>query len=368
MYGIYIHVPFCIRKCPYCDFYSVTSSEELRRDYLRALRNQILSFGRVAADTVYLGGGTPSLLEPGEIAGLISLIREKFDLAGDAEITMECNPATADAERFRGFLDAGVNRLSLGCQSFQEQTLRSLGRLHSVDEARAAVRDARAAGFKNISVDLMLGIPYETPLIAERDALAAAELEVQHVSAYLLRICEGTPFADGVPGIPDDDVQAECYRRFCSVMDESGYRQYEISNFASDGYESRHNLKYWDCGRWLGFGPGAHMSDSARRHSFPPDIRSFIDAFRDGPVPDPVSLMKDEGAVDAEEYIITSLRTSSGLDASALLRRFGASLTDGQMSFLGKCRDAGLAEISGGRIRLTRDGFLVSNSILTELI
>ena len=368
MYGIYIHIPFCIRKCPYCDFYSVTSSEDLRREYLLALRNQILSFSRVSADTVYLGGGTPSLLEPEEIAGLISLIRERFDLADGAEITMECNPATADTARFRGFLDAGINRLSLGCQSFHEETLRSLGRLHSADEAKAAVKDARSAGFSNISVDLMLGIPYETPFIAQQDALSAAELEVQHVSAYLLRICEGTPFADGVPGIPDDDVQAECYRRFCSVMDESGYRQYEISNFALDGHESRHNLKYWECGKWLGFGPGAHMSDSVRRHSFPPDIKGFIDAFRDGPVPDPLSLMRDEGTVDAEEYIITSLRTSSGLDTAVLSSRFGTLLTGDQMSFLEKCRGAGLAEISGGHIRLTRDGFLVSNSILSELI
>ena len=368
MYGIYIHVPFCIRKCPYCDFYSVASSEDLRKEYLLALRNQILSFDRVAADTVYFGGGTPSLLSPEEIAGIIALLRDRFDIEDGAEITMECNPATAGTAEFRGFLDAGVNRLSLGCQSFQEKTLMSLGRLHSAEEAKAAVRDAREAGFANISVDLMLGIPFETSEIAERDALAAAELEVQHVSAYLLRICEGPPFAEGVPGIPDDDLQAECYRRFCGVMDAAGYRQYEISNFALPGYESRHNLKYWQCGQWLGFGPGAHMSDSVRRHSFVPDIRSFIDAFRGGPVPDPLSLMKDEGTVDAEEYIITSLRTSSGLDAGVLRERFGSSLTSEQISFLARCRNAGLAETEGEHIRLTREGFLVSNSILSELI
>ena len=368
MYGIYIHVPFCIRKCPYCDFYSVASSEDLSRDYLLALRNQILSFDRVSADTVYFGGGTPSLLTPQEIAGIMSLLRERFDIDDGAEVTMECNPATADAAKFRGFLDAGVNRLSLGCQSFQAQTLRSLGRLHSAEEAKEAVRDAREAGFRNISVDLMLGIPFETPDVAERDALTAAELDVQHVSAYLLRICEGTPFAEGIPGIPDDDVQAECYRRFCGVMDVSGYRQYEISNFAVSGYESRHNMKYWQCGQWLGFGPGAHMSNSVTRHSFAPDLRRFIDVFRDGPVSDPLSLMQDEGTVDAEEYIITSLRTASGLDFGILRERFGSSLSSEQTSFLARCRDAGLAEISGEHIRLTREGFLVSNSILSELI
>ena len=368
MYGIYIHIPFCIRKCPYCDFYSVSSDEDLRRNYLSALKNQILSFGRVEADTVYFGGGTPSLLDPREIADIMALLRRQFDISSGAEVTMECNPATADTAKFRGFIEAGINRLSVGCQSFQDETLRSLGRLHSAEEAKAAVRDAREAGFDNISVDLMLGIPYETPAIAEADALAAAELEVQHVSSYLLRICEGTPFADGVPGIPDDDVQAECYRRFCRVMDESGYRQYEISNFAVPGYESRHNLKYWQCGQWLGFGPGAHMSDSVRRYSFEPDIGRFISAFRGGPVTDPLALMRDEGTVDAEEYIITSLRTSSGLDTAILSGRYGVRLSAEQLSFIGKCRDAGLAEVSGGHVRLTRDGFLVSNSILSELI
>ncbi|MGX8685027.1 MAG: hypothetical protein ACSW78_07070, partial [Lachnospiraceae bacterium] len=207
-----------------------------------------------------------------------------------------------------------------------------------------------------------------TPLTAEQDALAATELGVDHVSAYLLRICEGTPFAEGVPGIPDDDVQAECYRSFCRVMDEQGYRQYEISNFARDGRESRHNLKYWQCGQWLGFGPGAHMSDSARRYSFPADIRGYIGTFRGGPVPDPLSVMTFEGTVDSEEYIITSLRTSEGLDLTLLKERFGASLTAEQTAFLGRCAASGLAEISADRIKLTRDGFLVSNSILSELI
>ncbi|MBQ4000460.1 MAG: radical SAM protein, partial [Oscillospiraceae bacterium] len=186
MYGIYIHIPFCIRKCPYCDFYSVSSDEDLRRDYLSALKNQILSFGRVEADTVYFGGGTPSLLDPREIADIMALLRRQFDISSGAEVTMECNPATADTAKFRGFIEAGINRLSVGCQSFQDETLRSLGRLHSAEEAKAAVRDARQAGFSNISVDLMLGIPYETPAIAEADALAAAELEIQHVSSYLL--------------------------------------------------------------------------------------------------------------------------------------------------------------------------------------
>lgn len=368
MYGIYIHVPFCLRKCPYCDFYSVSSSEELRSGYLRALSNQIRSFPRVDADTVYFGGGTPSLLEPEEIASVMQLLRSRFRISEDAEITMECNPATADRDRFRGFLEAGINRLSLGCQSFRKETLGALGRLHSADEARVAVEDARAAGFDNISVDIMLGIPYETPQIAEEDALSAAALGVRHVSAYLLRICEGTPFADGMPGIPDDDTQAECYRKFCAVMDGAGFSQYEISNFAVPGYESRHNLKYWNCGNWLGLGPAAHMSFRGERYSYPSNLRRYISDFSEGPLTDPLSVMTHEGTVDAEEYIITSLRTSDGLDLSVLSDRFGQTLPSESLAFLGRCSDAGLVITGNGRIRLTREGFLVSNSIISEII
>ena len=368
MYGIYIHIPFCLRKCPYCDFYSTAITDGLKNDYLDALENQISSFGPVEADTVYFGGGTPSLLDPDDIARIMSLLGNRFMIHDAAEVTMECNPATADRDRFRGFLKAGVNRLSLGCQSFHEKTLKALERLHSVSESIAAVQDARSAGFKNISVDVMLGIPFEDPRTAEEDAAAVASLKVEHISAYLLRICDGTPFADGVPGIPDDDTQAECYRRFCEVLAGRGYRQYEISNFCRPGFESRHNSKYWSCGQWLGFGPAAHMSNSVSRYSFPPDLKLFTDTFRGGPVPAPVSYMTYEGSVDAEEYVITSLRTAEGLDQSVLKDRFGSSLNDDQKSFLRKCSDAGLAVISGSVIRLTREGFLVSNSILSELI
>jgi len=368
MYGIYIHVPFCLRKCPYCDFYSLAVSPSGKEEYLDALCRHIESSAPVAADTVYFGGGTPSLLEPGEIGRILSAVRSRHSLDPGAEVTMECNPATADREKFRGFLEAGVNRLSLGCQSFSGRCLPALGRLHSAEDSVKAVTDARDAGFSNISVDIMLGIPYEDPETAASDARAAADLGVQHVSAYLLRICEGTPFADGVDGVPDDDVQAECYRQFCSVMDSSGYEQYEISNFAKPGYRSRHNLKYWQCGQWLGLGPAAHSSDGRRRYSYPADLQRYISDFGGGCVIDPLSLMTYEGGVDAEEYIITSLRTSDGLDRAVLRDRFGLELDARQESFLRRCADAGLASVTPERVSLTRDGFLVSNSIISEVI
>ena len=368
MYGIYIHIPFCIRKCPYCDFYSVAVSEDLRRSFLDALKNQILSFSPVTADTVYFGGGTPSLLRPEEISEILDLIRLRNHVTADAEITMECNPATVTQDGLVRFREAGLNRLSVGCQSFHPESLGSLGRLHTAEEAVQTVRDAYSAGFDNVSADIMLGIPFEDPDIAASDARTAASLGLQHISAYILRICEGTPFAEGVDGVPEDDVQAECYRAFCSELDGFGYRQYEISNFARPEYESRHNLKYWQCGDWLGLGPAAHSSLQGIRYSFPSDLRKYISAFRDGPADDPVFLFTEEGEVDAEEYIITSLRTADGLDLGVLKERFGTELGETELDFLRNCERSGLVRISPEHIQLTRDGFLVSNSILSEII
>ncbi len=368
MYGIYIHVPFCVRKCPYCDFYSVKADGSLRQRYIEALLNQMRSFPSVDADTVYFGGGTPSLLEPEEIGRILSCAKERFRISPDAEITMECNPATADREKLKGFLEAGVNRLSVGCQSFDRHLLKRLGRLHGPAQAKEIISLAAEAGFSNISADIMLGVPDETPELAAEDARTAVSLGVKHVSAYLLRICEGTPFADGVAGVPDDDTSASCYEALAKVLADAGYVRYEISNFALPGFESRHNLKYWDCGQWLGLGPAAHMSDGRRRYSTPPDLGAFIGSYSSGPVEDPVSLMKFEGEVDAEEYIITSLRTAKGLDLERLERDYGVSLGPGKLGLISRLRDAGLALFDGRTLSLTGSGFLVSNSIISELI
>ena len=368
MYGIYIHIPFCIRKCPYCDFYSVTKEADLCARYITALKNEILSFDPVEADTVYFGGGTPSLLTPGEIHEIITLLKKHNKITENAEITMECNPASVTVEQLRQFRETGINRISLGCQSFQPQLLTHLGRLHSADEAKQTVMDAKTAGFDNISVDIMLGIPYATPETTRADAEAALSLGVQHVSAYLLKICEGTPFADGVPGIPSDDVQADCYKVFCDVMKAGGMHQYEISNFAVPGYESRHNKKYWQCGQWLGLGPAAHMSTGNFRASFPKSIRIFLDRFEDAPSTDPLRFFKYEGYVDGEEYIIMALRTDEGVSRSVLKNRFGLELTEEQETFLSNCEKHGLVEKDGDHIRLTEEGYLLSNSILSELI
>lgn len=368
MYGIYIHIPFCIRKCPYCDFYSVAKEPDLCSRFLAALKNEVLSFDPVDADTIYFGGGTPSLLDPEKISDIITLLKNHNRITEDAEITMECNPATVSVEHLRKFREAGVNRLSIGCQSFQPELLSHLGRLHSADEAKQTVRDAKAAGFDNVSVDIMLGIPYATAETTKMDAETALSLGVQHVSAYLLKICEGTPFANGVPGIPSDDVQADCYKMFCRIMKSGGMHQYEISNFAVPGYESRHNLKYWECGQWLGLGPAAHMSNGTFRASFPSSLRIFLDRFEKGPSEDPVRFFKYEGHVDGDEYIIMGMRTDKGISRSFLKNRYGQVFTDEQEKFIDQCIKHGLIEQGKDLIRFTEEGYLLSNSILLELI
>ena len=329
---------------------------------------EILSFDPVDADTIYFGGGTPSLLSPKEISDIITLLKKHNRITEDAEITMECNPATVTVNQLRDFREAGVNRLSIGCQSFQPHLLSHLGRLHSAEEAKQTVFDAKTAGFDNISVDIMLGIPYATEETTKADAETVLSIGVQHVSAYLLKICEDTPFADGVPGIPPDDVQAECYKIFCSTVKAGGMHQYEISNFALPGYESRHNLKYWECGQWLGLGPAAHMSNGTFRASFPSSLRIFLDRFENGPSEDPVRFFKYEGHVDVDEYIIMGLRTDKGISRSTLKDSYNQVFTEEQETFIDQCVKHGLLEQRGDFIRLTEEGYLLSNSILSELI
>ena len=367
MYGIYIHVPFCIRKCPYCDFYSVAAQEDRMRGYLDALSSQICSFPPVSADTVYLGGGTPSLLPPEAVRQILDLLCSHHRIAEEAEISMECNPASVTVETLRGYREAGVNRLSVGCQSFQPALLARLGRLHTAEDAVRTVLDAREAGFDNISVDLMLGIPDATPETTLRDAETAASLPVDHISAYILKICEGTPFADGVEGIPDDDTQAECYLTFCGYLEQQGFRQYEISNFTRGGKACRHNLKYWNCGQWLGFGPGAHMSNGEDRYSYPRSLSRFLNDYGMPVSGDPLRFFSHEGTVDAEEAVILGLRTDKGISLKEICGRFGWSPDERQRRFLDQCEKAGYVSQTEDRLCLTRAGFLVSNSILSEL-
>lgn len=354
--GLYIHVPFCASKCAYCDFYSRVRRDRLP-DYLAVLKREIGSYRDrgITADTLFFGGGTPSLLEPEQIAELISLCREVFAL--DGEITMEANPDTVTPARLRDFREAGVNRLSFGVQSAVDTELKLLGRKHTFAQAEEAVRAAREAGFDNLTLDLMLGIPEQTASSLQTTLERITALRPEHLSCYLLKIEENTPFfrRHMEQLCADEDETADFYLTVSHYLRKLGYRHYEISNFALPGYESRHNLKYWRCEDYLGFGPAAHSCFGGRRFYHPADLERYITGSPpedDGPSGSPeerimLALRLDEGIVPEE---------LPGCDAAALRRRCAPFLK------------AGLMTGEGGRLALTEEGFLLSNSILAQIL
>lgn len=357
--GIYLHIPFCLRKCPYCDFYSVPLSASQKRRYLEALvREMGRTEGRPAADTVYLGGGTPSLLSGDDFSRLIAAVQTYFSLSPDAELTAELNPGDVTPQLLSALASAGFNRLSLGVQSFDDAMLRLLGRRHTAERAVSAFHLAREAGFSNISIDLMLALPGQTPAALLAECHATAALAPEHISAYLLKLEPGTPFGKHPPAhMPDDDAAAELYLLAAQALEQAGYRHYEISSYARPGLESRHNLKYWLLEDYYAFGAAAAACVGGRRTRYAADI----DAFIDGRPP------IDEGPVTAEDALICLLRTDRGLDLAAYAGRFGP-LTENQRQLIDRCTEAGYLTRSGSRIAFTDRGFLVSNSILARLI
>lgn len=363
--GIYLHVPFCAGgKCPYCDFYSVPFSPTAARRYAVALTAAMDAWAPRAAGrvfgSVYFGGGTPSLLGK-DLAALLDAVRARFSLSEDAEITFEANPGTLAPGLFAVLRRAGFNRVSLGLQSARGEELARLGRRHSAQDAAQAVREAADAGFDNISADLMLATPGQTVESLRRSAAFVSMPGVKHVSAYLLKIEPGTPFAakQNTLALPDEDGQCALYLEACSLLEEHGYRQYEISNFAMPGFEARHNLVYWHAGEYLGLGPAAHGFFGGRRFHFP---RS-LDAFCNGAQPE------DDGEGGSfEESCMLRLRLCEGLSDDVLKEQFGKDLSAFSPRVVARLRAAGLVETPPGTLRLTRRGFLVSNAVIAELL
>ncbi|MEG1017298.1 MAG: radical SAM family heme chaperone HemW [Oscillospiraceae bacterium] len=367
--GIYIHIPFCLRKCPYCDFFSVPYESEICKDYLRALKAQISSFGHGLADTVYFGGGTPSLLSAAQVDEILETVGAHFSLTADCEITLELNPATASPEKLRAYKSAGINRLSVGVQSTNDSVLRAIGRLHSAREALDTLAHAKRAGFDNISADLMLALPCDSEASLSKSIDDICGSEVSHVSAYLLTLMDNTPFGRCPPtGLPDDDMQADVYMSAVSRLAAHGLFQYEISNFAKPERKSRHNLKYWNCSDYLGFGAAAHSSLGKKRYSMKPNIDSFISLSSAFSSENPLRFFDLEGNVTAEDFIMMRLRTSDGLSLAELQSGFAASLTDEMLAFVRHCASSELLCFDGDVIALTQKGMLVSNSIISELI
>lgn len=367
--GLYIHVPFCVRKCPYCDFYSLKFDSDTAEKYTDAVvRNIHFYRGKgYTADTLYFGGGTPSLLTAGQIGRIISAAREAFTLQ-NAEITLEANPFTVEMSGFfEELLSAGVNRLSLGIQSMNDRELKLLGRLHDAAAGERAIFSAHKAGFRNISADLMIGLPEQSAEDIDRSIEKLSLMPIEHISAYILKVESGTPFdcENIIRSLPDEDKAAELYLHTVEQLEKHGFYQYEISNFAKSGYESRHNLKYWLCEEYIGIGPSAHSCTGGKRYAVPPDIGEFISSERQG------TYFTDEAAMGAEEFIMLRLRLMSGLDTEELRSRYSYP-TEKLIKKARLYRQHGLIKIQGEAgaevISLTPQGCLVSNEIIAELL
>ncbi|MBS7223879.1 MAG: radical SAM family heme chaperone HemW [Clostridiaceae bacterium] len=362
--SLYIHVPFCASKCKYCDFYSLAAPERMD-DYVNAMCRHLDAWGErcreYRVDTVYFGGGTPSLLGGARLTRLLGAAARAFSVEENAEITVECNPDSMDAALLAALRGAGVNRLSVGVQSAHDGELRMLGRRHTFEEARRAVGEAYRYGFENLSLDLMYALPGqdEPRLLESVQALLA--LAPAHLSCYALKVEPGTPFARERIVQPDEDVQADMYLALCGMLSAAGYEHYEISNWAKPGFRAKHNAKYWDLSPYLGIGPSAHSLLDGRRFAYD---RS-LDAFLAGQPP----VQEDEvdGFSPALEFLMLALRTADGVVPEAFEARFGVSF----MPFARRLRffePHGLTRFENGRWRLTEQGFLLSNSILTDVL
>lgn len=367
--GLYLHIPFCIQKCLYCDFCSFPKATEASmtsyaKELCRRLERAAGRCEEYRVDTVYFGGGTPTLLPLSAIESILDCIRTRYDLAPDAEITCECNPASADGEKLSALRRMGINRLSLGLQSVHDSELALLGRAHDYGEFLATFGQAREAGFENISVDLMYGIPDQTLESFRASLRTVAALSPEHISAYGLKVEEGTPFfrmADRLV-LPDEDTEFKMYEAMTDILGEYGYAKYEISNFAKAGRESRHNLRYWRREPYLGFGVAAHSCFEGERFGNSRDLDAFL---RGEDITAERERLDDTD--ERDEYLFLGLRLASGIDLADYRRRFGAFFREvyPQADAL---LAAGYLKTDGERVAFTDKGFFVSNTILAELM
>jgi oxygen-independent coproporphyrinogen-3 oxidase len=379
MLGLYIHIPFCSAICNYCNFNRGLFDGPQKLRYVEALLGEIGRAGeagragldRERADTIFFGGGTPSLLEPGEIARIIAACGDAFDVAPDAEITLEANPETVDGPKLSAFRAAGVNRLSFGVQSFREPELRRLSRLHTADRARMAVAEARAAGFGNLSFDLMMWLPEQRVEDWLESVDAAIAVGPEHLSLYLLEVYPNAPLKDDMARArwsqaPDDDAAA-MYLTAMERLENAGYEQYEISNVAKPGHRSRHNLKYWTDGEWLGFGCGAHTTKGGVRAKNVAGTDDYIRCIGNGQSPaiEARRMAPEERLGDA---LFTGLRLTDGVNLDAIRDRYGVDVWQRHGANLTDFVDAGLLRHEGGQLWLTRRGMLLAHEVMEVFV
>lgn len=356
-------MPFCDGKCPYCDFYSIRGTEERMDEYTERIiydmKYESEQSGR-KADTLYFGGGTPSLLGAKRIIRILEAARKEFGLE-QAEITVEANPAEDLSDFFREIRAAGVNRLSLGLQSADDGELRLLGRRHTAEQAARCAADAHAAGFENLSLDLMLAVQGQTEESLRRSVAFCERAGAKHVSAYLLKVEPGTAYFKNREALrlPDEDGEASLYLLACAELERAGFHQYEISNFAEDGFQGRHNLKYWHDEEYLGFGPAAHSFLLGRRFS----RKRSLGAFLSGEAPEPQG---DGGGF--EEFAMLALRLTEGLTDARCEKRFGHPVPERMKAAARRYESAGLTVCGADGFHFTPRGFLVSNALTAQIL
>lgn len=363
--GLYIHIPFCRSRCSYCDFATGLYESELVGRYVSAVVNEINSSSVAGAhvDTIYFGGGTPSLLEPAQLDRILIALHQRFDVAPGSEITLEINPGSVNEAKLREFRQLGINRASFGAQTFDDRELAKLGRSHSAADARRTFHDLRATGFDNVSFDLIAGLPGQTLEGWQRNVDQALALAPEHLSFYLLEVHSGTPLAQhiqrGLQPEPDEDLAAVMYEWMLGRAAEAGYEHYEISNLCRPGFESRHNTKYWTGEPYLGFGCSAHSYDGAtRRWSNHRDTLKYVESVEHGfsPISEKQDLTKDD------------LRAESLFLGLRLMRGVSRDLCKDYETELEKFREAGLLELDGDWVRLTRNGALLSNEVFSAFV
>ena len=373
--SVYIHIPFCVRKCAYCDFTSFPGRTAQMETYLlavcREMRAQAAFFGRREVSTVFIGGGTPTLMTGAQVQHLMDGLRACFDLAPDAEITMEGNPGTVTAEHLAAYRAAGVNRLSLGVQSMDDALLAAIGRIHTAAQAREAVQLARAAGFTNINLDLMLGLPGQSAAQWERTLAEAIALSPEHLSCYSLIVEEGTPLSAqleaGACALPDEDELCRMDEITEQLTVQAGFARYEVSNYARPGRECRHNIVYWACRPYLGLGCAAHSDMDGRRFYNPDDWAGYLRQAQSGSA---VRAQEGENTPQDRMYerMMMGLRMTRGVDAARFTRDFGAPPEAFWPKTLARMTQGGLTERAAERIRLTPRGMQVMNGILVAML
>jgi oxygen-independent coproporphyrinogen-3 oxidase len=370
--GLYLHVPFCAHICNYCNFNRGLFDAGLKTRYVAALETEIRrAADGAAADTIFFGGGTPSLLEPDDVGRLIAACRESFSVTPGAEVTLEANPENVTVARMRGLLDAGVNRVSLGVQSLHDRELARLGRQHSSARAAEALADVKAAGIADTSLDLMLWLPEQRLEDLQGTVEGLVALAPHHASLYLLELYPNAPLREDMARsrwslAPDDDA-ADMYLWAMDRLESAGYAQYEISNVARAGHQSRHNLKYWQDGEWLGFGCGAHSTRGAARWKNVASTEDYVNRVVAGT---PVALDRRERSDDERlgDALFTGLRLTDGLDLAVVGRRYGVDAWARYEPALRPHAAAGRLTFDGSRVRLTRDGMLVANDVMSVFV